>query len=278
MPAQGPNIPFLSDADADRLIDGSETINEQENWNRDYAENNYSNVLSVTACEKTLNRILKQLRISIERDEPMNRVCILGSGGPETALQRFLVVRFPMIDEIVCTDFSEAALALARGSFSHPKIVYVNQDMTTLAGIKEGEFDAVIVINSILSSNDILNRKALKSLYRVLRPAGLFLGLFPDILSTIELQNMSPDLGKKLHGLVNPYKNTLFENSQHSSQIFYSIQRLMLILREAGFTVNLDEIPRIPLDTSHFQQEYRDLYGFHDETLCIWENLVEIRK
>ncbi|MBU2643407.1 class I SAM-dependent methyltransferase [bacterium] len=244
--------------------------NEKDCWEKNYLENYYDEVLNVTGCQRVNQRITQCL------DPTVQRVHIPGCGS-KPHLQRYLIENFPNLDKVICTDWSETALTLARRSFDHPKLVYQQADTSQL-NPDDGPCDCVIVVNSILSASDILNRQMIRACHRVLKQGGLFIGLFPDVLCSVELSSISSELSELLDGTIDVGKNMVYERRQGMNQIFYTPLRLKQIFIEAGFEIKFDHIQRIAFDSPFFQGEYLRLYGLQDPDLCIWENIVEVKK
>ncbi|MFH2131688.1 MAG: class I SAM-dependent methyltransferase [bacterium] len=244
--------------------------NEKDHWEENYLENYYDEVLNVTGCLKVKQRITQSL------DPSMRRIHIPGCGS-KPHLQQYLIENFPYLDKVICTDWSETALTLARRSFDHPKLVYQKADTSQL-NPDDGPCDCVIVVNSILSASDILNRQMIRACHRVLKQGGLFIGLFPDVLCSVELSSISSELSELLDGTIDVGKNMVYERRQGMNQIFYTPLRLKQIFIEAGFEIKFDHIQRIAFDSPFFQGEYLRLYGLQDPDLCIWENIVEVKK
>jgi len=65
-------------------------------------------------------------------------------------------------------------------------VIYKKEETSHLSFF-DNHFDVVIISNSILSENDLLNRRMLRECYRVLKKGGLLCGLFPSIFVPYEM-------------------------------------------------------------------------------------------
>jgi ubiquinone/menaquinone biosynthesis C-methylase UbiE len=253
--------PFLS---ADQLQAATalhRTVEDRERyWERIHRHDNYDNVLSLTDDPELRQRIVAQLADLPRRAE----LLVLGCGS-RTSLERAVASAFPSFD-ITCSDFS-GVIEEAQSRFEHPRVRYQAANSTDLPW-KE-RFDAVIVVNSILSESDDENRQMLHSAYRALRPGGWLIGFFPTIFAAFEIALLTKD-SERL-AMIDLQTSIKYEPMQTASQIFYTPLRLRAILRSAGFVLNSMEV--VFLDSDHMLQQARELEVTDDSTV-VYEHLV----
>lgn len=237
----------------------------QQYWESVHADAEYGNVLSVTDDPRLRTRLAAETRGA-------RRILVPGCGS-RAQLEHSLLDEVSDVDEIVCTDFP-AVVELAKSRLEDKRVHYVARDSTDLRF--DSEFDAVVVVNSILSESDAENREILASCARALRPDGVFVGLFPSILANLDLAVLAGD--NRLRSTVDVESSTKLELQQDAKQIFYTPLRLRVIVREAGLALERFEI--VFLDAVEFRkpdQTYRELI-YPDEDLVTYEYFVRARK
>ena len=118
-------------------------------WVSSHRNKAYGDVFSITEDEACRARIMTAL------NEVGKVASVLVPGcGSRTFLQETLV-QCHAIRKICCTDFA-GVVQIAKQHFMHPKVQYLARNSTKLGF--ENEWDAVVVINSVLSESDKENR------------------------------------------------------------------------------------------------------------------------
>lgn len=248
------------------------------------AEEYGSKVWSITGDPAVRDAIAER----IVRVAPLTRILIPGCG-PCIDLQNDLANRIAGVRRILCTDISPEALTVAqrlqsgitRAPAGHGlcEISYEEKDSTNLG--YEAEWDAVVIVNSVLSPNDDENRAILRSCGEALRPGGALIGFFPTIFASFERTL----LHEPMLGCIDIQKSLYYEAKQEAFQIFYTPTRLRRIIKEAGLKLQSTEIfffaSEVSLRSSH---EY---YGLKppaddgsdlDEDLALYELLLVATK
>ena len=237
---------------------------DEERYWQDVHEDNYDTVFSVTQDGALLGQILDVVARDTTRD------ILIPGCGTRTHLQQALLDRFgPSIETIICTDF-EPVVSLARPRLSSPQVEFVGCPTQELAF--EEVFSVAIVVNSVVSADDALNRAMLGRISAGLRSGGRLIGLFPTIFTDIDLLS----LGHDNQPVIDVRRNLIFESVQGVWQLAYSPLRLRLILKEAG--LQLSDMRIVFLDSEEFLKQGREYYGIVDPDLPIWQLLVEARK
>ncbi|MEN8220223.1 MAG: methyltransferase domain-containing protein [Pseudomonadota bacterium] len=157
------------------------------------------------------------------------------------------------------------------------KIIYQQEDMSCMS-FPDDCFDLVLIINSILSANDLLNRRMVKDCHRVLQTGGELHGFFPTIFMPLEISTLCPSrLDWQTDGTIDLYKNTFYEHGQKMLQMFYSPLRLRHIFKEVGFKLKNFQV--YFFDSDYFQKETERIYGIlADSEVFIWEILATLEK
>jgi SAM-dependent methyltransferase len=235
-------------------------------WTSEHRDNDYMNVISLTDDEGVRDRITESLAAC-----KATRVLVPGAGS-RTSLEEHLVSHLPDLDRLTCTDFHDV-IELARAAFPHDAVEYRAADSTDLPW--QDEFDAAVVVNSILSGSDRENRRMLSSIHRALHPGGLLLGFFPTVFASLDIALISND--EERRATIDLERSTKYEPAQDDHQIFYTPLRLRMILREAGFEIVSMEVYFLISD--HFRSEDGEWSEFtiEDEDLAIYEHYVLAR-
>ncbi len=267
-----PNLPHIGNAEEDEILKliRHDFEMEEKAWDHDHAINQYRNVFSITDDVEVCMRLTKGI------DENVEKVLIPGCGS-KTNLQRHIVENFTNIRSIDCTDWSQSAIDQASAGYSHEKIRYWKEDSSALP-FQHASFDYVIISNSILSNQDVLNRKMIQECHRVLKRGKPLYGMFPTIYCAAEFTYLDTRFAHWLtDGTIDLTKNSFYEREQKLNQIFYTPLRLKQILQEAGFTRRSFEI--CFFDNAYFERENEKIYGIPpDSGLSIWEILVSMEK
>ena len=266
------NIDQIDDNEEKHLIkkDKEKIEVESSYWDNDHKKNEYDNVFSITESEKICQELTKGI------DENTKYIIIPGCGS-KTNLQRYIVDNYKNIVCIYCTDYSKNAIKQSIEKYSHPKIKYHIEDTSNLSYEKE-KFDLVIISNSILSNSDILNRKMIQECHRVLKPKGKLYGFFPSIYCALDIAHLDTRFSHFMTtGMLNLAKNTFYEKTQGTEQIFYTPLRLNQIFLEASFVRKAFEIQFF--DNDYFKKESERVYGLpKDSGLYVWEILAILEK
>ena len=248
------------------FIDG-----ESEMWEQSYIETQYCDIYSATDDLVIRNKLTRGI------DEKTKIILIPGCGS-KTKLQKHIINNYPEVEEVYCTDWSKTSLAHAQTDFYDGKVIYQVQD-TRKTTFPNNKFDMVIISNSIVSGQDLSNRLMVDECYRILKPGGIFVGLFPTILGScdVALLRDNPKANWLLDGTINLYKNTFYERFQNVTQLFYSPLRLRRIFNESGFRDIEFEI--CFFDSDFCVKESEKIYGIPaDSDIYLWEILVKSKK
>lgn len=267
-----PNIASIDDVEADILFeDIRRNIGPEElSWDSEHVIHQYNNVFSITDDSSTCAALTKGISKSVKT------VFIPGCGSNPN-LQKYIVQNYPTIETIYCTDWSQNAINQAAKKFSHKKIRYRREDTSALS-FEANSIDNVIISNSILSGFDLQNRKMIHQCHRVLKRGGLLCGFFPTIHCALEFSFLDRRFAHWLtDGTIDLSKNSFYEVSQKTSQIFYSPLRLNQIFQEVGFHRKAFEI--YFFDDEYFRMESERIYGLPpDSGLYVWEILAVLEK
>ncbi|MCV6636890.1 methyltransferase domain-containing protein [Candidatus Albibeggiatoa sp. nov. NOAA] len=267
------NLSAIDDSEVESLFDQFQTEIEAEkySWNNTHSGLGYAGtVISVTddtqVCED----------FCIEINEQVKHILIPGCGS-KIHLQQYITEHFPHIKSIHCTDWSQDAIDIAQQDYSHDKITYSIEDSTKLSFLSN-QFDYVITSNSVLSSNDLANRKMIQEFYRVLKPSGFLRGLYPSVYFVQEIAYLDKKFSHlATDGSINIAKSSLYESKNDQVQILYTPLRLKEIFESAGFKRKTFEV--YFLDTPHFLAENERIYHISpDSGLCVWEFMVTFVK
>lgn len=102
---------------------------------------------------------------------------ILEIGCGRGGLSKHIVSLSPGIKNIMACDYSEAAIAIARGKHTHKSISWKKEDIMSLS-FNENEFDLAISCETIEHVPD--SSRAIRELFRVLRPGGQLILTCPN--------------------------------------------------------------------------------------------------
>lgn len=266
------NIDAIDDTEEISLLkkDIKKIKNEKNYWHQDHEKNNYTNVFSITESRKVCEELTKGITNNTKK------ILIPGCGS-KTYLQEYIIENYEGIESIHCTDLSSSAIKQAELNFIHSKLVYKTEDTSNFS-YEEEKFDYIVISNSILSSSDLLNRKMISECYRVLKYHGVLYGFFPSIYCALDIAYLDSSFSHFITtGMLNLSKNTFYETTQKTEQIFYTPLRLNQIFLEAKFTREAFEIQFF--DDDFFKKESERIYGLSPESgLLVWEILAILRK
>lgn len=262
---------------------------EKAAWDKDH-EDYSKNVFSLTqdpeVCQTLIHPSSQFSEFNIP-DSPEIKVLIPGSGS-EIYLQKALFEFCPRIGQVCCTDFSETAIDVARKKWQqadgeaklNSQIFFETVDSTQLTQQKPDWiefFDYILVVNSVVSSEDAINRQMLKEFSTVLKPKGKLYGFFPTIFESLEVAYLSTPKALLLtDGSINLPESTFYDTKANVRQIHYTPLRLNKIFKEAGFKKLSFEI--YFHDSEILMDEIKELEGIDDPDICPWEFLVRLEK
>ena len=220
-------------------------------------------------------------------DSPEVKVLIPGCGS-EIYLQKTLLEFCPNIGQIYSTDFSTTAVEEAQqrwqevngdARINSQQIIFEEADSTRLTEQNpdwQEKFDYVIVVGSVLSSDDARNRQMIREFYKVLKPGGKLYGSFPSILADLELAYLNQSYAHWLtDGSINLPASAREYGGNHR-EIYYTPLRLNRIFKEAGFKrLNFELFFG---DSDILINQVKEKAGLDDPDLCYWEFLVRLEK
>ena len=221
-------------------------------------------------------------------NSPDVKVLIPGCGS-EVYLQKTLLEFCPQIGQVYCTDFSPTAIEKAQENWRNAdgesrlnsqQIVFEEMDSTLITEQKpewENTFDYVLLVNSVVSSEDTINRQMIREFGKVLKPGGELYGFFPTTLCFLEIAYFSR---KHAHcvteGFIDVYGNKVWDSEWQNAQIYYTPLRLNRIFKEAGLkrlTVEMDFF-----DSEPFVSMFKEMIGHDDPDILLWHLLVRYGK
>lgn len=239
---------------------------QQHEWEELYQRGSLDKVMSLVEDEAAMNLVLEALK----RQSECRDILIPGCG-TRVALQRVIVETGPETLKVTCTDYAGVVGTCAE-AFSHERVRYVDADTTRLPW--DSAFDAVLIVNSIVSGSDSENRDMLESCSRALRPGAVLIGFFPTIFCALDIALLEGNADKMLN--IDLARSLCYEEVQDVSQVFYSPLRLRRILHESGLRVELMSV--FFCDSDYFSSEGRRLYDIFDEDLAPYEFFVVATK
>lgn len=232
-------------------------------WQELYASRSNDEVVFSMTADKEVQRCIFD---ALDLSRPMD-VLIPGCGSA-VDLQVAMIDGLHKECKIVCTDFASAAIERARANFRHPRLTYHCWDTSNVDQL--GLFDAIVIVNSILSDSDQENRRMIRSCARALRSDGVFVGLFPTVYCGLEIATLENNPEK--FAKIDLGTSTIHDRIQGVRQIFYTPLHLKRILREAG--LRLAQMSIFFCDTEHFIEQGKRLYKIFDEDLSTYELYV----
>ena len=168
------------------------------------------------------HRVVRESLCRLARKHACRSVIIVGCG-LNHSLADALLQHCRSIKHVICTDYPDV-IKLA-GAHANGAVTHVAWDMTT--DFLGARVDCVIAVNSIVSSEDRLNRLRLEKIRNAIRPGGHFLGVFPTVMVDVELDA----LGRGLDSVYDVRRNAVLERKQNAWQVQYGPILLRQIVR-----------------------------------------------
>lgn len=263
---------------------------EKAAWNedhKDYSKNVFSLTQDPKVCE-TLIRPSSQSHYFNIPDSPEIQVLIPGCGS-EIYLQKTLLEFCPHIGKVYCTDFSKVAIDVAKQKWqqadgdsrlNNQQLIFEEVDSTKLTQERphwRDKFDYILVVNSVVSSEDEINRQMLREFYKILKPEGKLYGFFPTIFWDLEVAYLSKEKAQWLtDGTINLPYSAWCDNKSNSRQIYYTPLRLNRIFKSAGFKQLSFEIYFGDSDIS--VANLKEFYDIDEPDIYNWDFLVRFEK
>ncbi len=233
-------------------------------WERTHADG-YQDVYSITEDSGLRTRIINALLTG-----PHKKILVPGCGS-RGLLERDMADRLPHAQKITCTDFKNVVSLPAAANKDIKKINYAGQDSRILHQRWKNHFDAVVIVNSVLSPDHQENKDILTSCLQALKPGGKFIGLFPTVFCALDISYATHT--PEWRDTLDLEQNTFHDPVQGVKQTFYSPLRLRQIFNATGY--NLDQVEICYLDSPHFKEESERLYGLRPEQdVVLYEHLV----
>ncbi len=265
---------------------------EKAAWDEDH--NDYSkNIFSLTQDPQVCNTLIRpsnQPSCFNIPDSPEIKVLIPGCGS-DIYLQKTLLEFCPNIGQVCCSDFSKTAIESANKKWQQvdrdsklktQQLIFAELDSTRLTEQRpdwKDKFDYILVVNSVLSSEDDQNRQMLSEFHKVLKPGGKLYGIFPTILCYLEMAYLSQSKAHWLEdGTVNLTDSAYYDKglNNRNRQIYYTPLRLNRIFKEAGFKRLSFDI--FFDDSDILVAKMQEIYNIHEPDIYGWEFLVRLEK
>lgn len=224
----------------------------------------YKSVFSVTQDQAVLDGMIEDLKSII----PSPKKVLIPGCGSKVHLQERLHVEFPKLSQ-VCIDFKEVVDVAAK-RLQFPEIDFIGGNFLDVENIGN-DFDAALIVNSILSEDHAENCSLVEKIFASLRPGGVLIGLFPTILATIDIAWIEGTPSERIHQ-VDLSRSAFYERQQQLWQIFYTPLRLRRLLLSVGFEKLKMEI--MFLDSEYFKEHTKEYYGISEPEVFIYELLT----
>jgi len=249
---------------------GQYPLDARDYWDLRHGRLQYENVYSVTEDPELRTKLVEILRAVISPHVP-SKVLVPGCGS-RALLEQDLVESFPRTS-VLATDYPGVAAAAA-ARLCHRRVEFAGRD-TRCLGL-QSEFDAAVVINSVLSECDHENRAMLQSIHTALKPNGLLVGLFPTIFAPADVGFCEERERWRLELVDLPRSRYCFDEYAGATHILYTPLRLRAVLREVGFAALRMEI--FFCESPRLRNEAFRVYGLEGEDVVLYELLVTSRK
>ena len=238
-------------------------------WEQNH-EDGYKDVFSVTE-----DPALRAYIVDALADLPSHQKILIPGCGSKGLLEQSIAVSLPGCQHVLCTDFAKV-VGIPAAANKNALIEYRGIDSGKLD--MKGQFDAIVVVNSILSDNDSENRKILKSCLKALKPGGSLIGFFPTVFCALDFAITSklPEWKSYLQNNVDLETQSEHEEPQNVRQTFYSPLLLNQILKEAGFKDR--KMGVYFFDSAFFHRQSQALYGITDTDLTVYEFFVTAKR
>jgi hypothetical protein len=202
---------------------------------------------------------------AINRGRPVRSIWIPGCGTKPALPLRLAQVLGDEV-RIYCSDFPNVVRQWDAASL--PTNVSLH-GWDTRSPPADAQFDAIVMVNSVVSADDHENRDMMEAMARVLDARGIFIGLFPTILIDVDLLSV----GHENEPVIDVRRNLIYESTQDDWQIAYTPLRLRRILREIGWTGA--QMSLFFFDSERMIQQASAIYGITDPDLTLYELFVE---
>jgi SAM-dependent methyltransferase len=249
---------------------GQYPLDARDYWDLRHGLLQYENVYSVTEDPGLRAKLVEMLRAVISPLVP-SKVLVPGCGS-RALLEQDLVESFPRTS-VLATDYPGVAAAAA-ARLCHPRVEFAGGDTRGLGW--QSEFDAAVVINSVLSDCDHENRAMLQSIHAALKPNGLLVGLFPTIFAPADIGFCEERERWRLELVDLPQSRYCFDEYASATHILYTPLRLRVIFSEIGFAALRMEI--FFCESPRLRNEAFRVYGLEGEDVVLYELLVTSRK
>ncbi|MEH2107736.1 methyltransferase domain-containing protein [Nostoc sp.] len=274
-----------------RYFTSKPTEEEKLSWDEiheDYDKHIFSVTPDTNLCKAIIHPSVQAPSFDIPNSSDI-QVLIPGCGS-EVYLQKKLLEFCPNIQHIFCTDFSSKAINKAQKNWQKlaedinlkaEQFIFEEADSTKLTEQKpdwKNKFDYVIVVNAVVSDDDLKNRQMIKEFYQVLKPGGKIYGFFPTIYCDLEIAYLDDS---KSHWLTDNIINltdsaNYYHKNRYTRQILYTPLRLNRIFQEAGFQRLGFEI--FFNDSDFTANNYRKKLEIKDLDIVHWQFLVRYEK
>lgn len=254
---------------------------------KEYSNNTFSKTQNPKICEKVIHSSDEYSCFNIP-NSPERKVLIPGCGS-EIYLQKTLLGFCPEIGQICCTDFSKTAIEEASKNWqevdgetrlNNQQLVFEEIDSTKLTEQRpewKDKFDYILIVNSVLSGEDQINRQMISEFYHVLKPGGKLYGFFPTIFWDLEVAYLDKSKAHWLtDGTIDLPDSARYDKKWNDRQIYYTPLRLNRIFKEVGFKRLSFEIHFDDSDMA--MANMKKIYDLDDPDIYDWEILVRLEK
>lgn len=139
------------------------------------------------------------------------------------------------------------------------------------------KFDYVLLVNSVVSSEDETNRKMIREFGKVLKPGGKLYGYFQSIYCFLEIAYLSKNHAHCItQGFIDLPHNIVWGIDWTASQIYYTPLLLNRIFKEAGF--KRLALENYFLDSDILASIFKEDIGHDDPDIYEWTLLARYEK
>ncbi len=233
-------------------------------WTAEHADDNFhKTVWGVTGDGNFLEKIVCELN-----SVPRRKSILIPGCGSKNTLQNHIAENVRGVEKIVCSDFKKI-VEIARRKNNSEIISYEVKDSARLG--YSGEFDIVLIVNSLVSESDAENRDIVRSCGEATVPGGILMAVVPTICAALEIAILDKSKQNWLDS-INLERFSLYEQNQKVWQIFYPPLLLKRIMKEAGFKTRKMEI--CFFDSPYIREHTKEHYGIEDPDVCVYELFV----